>query len=318
MRRLINYAFVASVALLVGIGLGHWNATSNPPDLDDLLDRGSKAWERLPRADLEALQESVRGALQRVSSSGPKPAGRDWPDGEDLIMLTWNVRGYPEKNRESKDWFSRRLIDLGPHVVCIQEIGSQRRVDTFLAREDLFPAVAFKDSKDGQDNAIFASRAVQIDDLPDPQGFQHPAQAAYVSSGGFDAVIVTVHLSWTNRALRKREKTLLSGVVVDMARTDPDVLIVGDFNTKEQGIQELARSIGLVVMVPEGQDGVGTTHAGNRYDHFLVSRDLAAEEALTCRIVTFEGDDLDMAKKVSDHLPVQARFRVEDRFRDRG
>jgi hypothetical protein len=45
--------------------------------------------------------------------------------------------------------------------------------------------------------------------------------------------------------------------------------------TKEEGIQELAQAIGMVVMVPTGQEGVGTTHANNRYDHFLVSKDLA-------------------------------------------
>jgi endonuclease/exonuclease/phosphatase family metal-dependent hydrolase len=135
--------------------------------------------------------------------------------------------------------------------------------------------------------------------------------------GGFDATVVTVHLSWTDVAMREEEKTLLKGVVTDALARDPDVMIAGDFNTTEQGIQEVAQAIGMLVMVPPGQDGVGTTHAGNRYDHFLISPDLATEEAMTCRIVTFGANDLEMAKQVSDHVPVIAWFRTNGAFRDR-
>jgi hypothetical protein len=66
-----------------------------------------------------------------------------------------------------------------------------------------------------------------------------------------------------------------------------------------------------------GQDDVGTAHAGHRYDHFLVSPDLASEEAIDARIEVFAGDDLAPAKETSDHMPVMARFRTEERFRDR-
>jgi exonuclease III len=62
---------------------------------------------------------------------------------------------------------------------------------------------------------------------------------------------------------------------------------------------------------------VGTTHANNRYDHFLVSPDLASEEALSCGIQTFAGADLEIAKRVSDHLPVLARFSTDTKYKDR-
>lgn len=103
----------------------------------------------------------------------------------------------------------------------------------------------------------------------------------------------------------------------DMLKRDPDVFIVGDFNTGEPAIYELAEALGMKVMMPGGQEGVGTTHAGNRYDHFLISRDLADEEAIACRIETYAGDDLEMAKQVSDHVPVIASFRADGSFRDR-
>jgi endonuclease/exonuclease/phosphatase family metal-dependent hydrolase len=176
---------------------------------------------------------------------------------------------------------------------------------------------AFQDSSDGQDNAIFAKPSVTMLDVTDPTGFQHPVQAAYVARDGFDAAIVTGHLSWTNKDRREQEKVALKSVVSEMLQRDPDLIINGDFNTTEKGIQELAQAIGMVVMVPAGQDGIGTTHANNRYDHFLVSPDLANEEAVSCRIHTFTGEDLEIAKRVSDHLPVLATFQADDLFRDR-
>ena len=115
----------------------------------------------------------------------------------------------------------------------------------------------------------------------------------------------------------RREKVLLRQVVQQMLQKDPDVIVVGDFNTKEQGIEDLARETGLVVMVPKGQDGVGTTYAGNRYDHFLISDDLSREEAISCKIQTFGGSDLSLARQASDHLPVVAWFRTDEGFRDR-
>jgi len=239
------------------------------------------------------------------------------PESNTFVAVTWNLRGYPEEEQANRQWFHQQLVEMNPEMLCVREIADQDNVNQFLAVENGFAKVAFRDSGDGQDNAIFCTNSVGLEDIPDPEGFQHPAQAAYIWYGGFDAVVVTVHLSWTNIALREKEKLLLRDVVSEMLKIDPDVIIVGDFNTEEEGIQELAQSLGMSVMVPFGQNGIGTTHAGHRYDHFLVSQDLANEEAVGCHIKTFGGDDLETAKKVSDHLPVLAEFRTDSRFRDR-
>ena len=69
-------------------------------------------------------------------------------------------------------------------------------------------------------------------------------------------------------------------------------------------------------MDPAGQDGVGTTHAGHRYDHFLVSPDCGDEEAIDCRIEVFAGAEDELATKTSDHLPVVAKFRTDASFQD--
>jgi endonuclease/exonuclease/phosphatase family metal-dependent hydrolase len=240
----------------------------------------------------------------------------DTPAAADVLtIVTWNVRGYPEKDPRTAQWFHNALAALNPDIVCVQEIANFEKVRSFLSTE-AFASAAFLDSSDGQDNAIFAKSRITMIDVPDPRGFQHPAQQAYVQYAGFDAVVITVHLSWSDVGMREHEKTLLAAAVEQALTQDPDVIVVGDFNTKEDGIQELAAAAGLRVMVPGGQDGVGTTHAGNRYDHFLVSPDLAAEEAIDCAIRTFAGTDLELAAAASDHLPVVARFRTDAHFRD--
>lgn len=249
----------------------------------------------------------------------PPAAANEEGEGESseqeyLTIATWNVRGYPEKTAEARAWFTQTLRKLGAQVLCIQEIANQEKVNAFLDAEKTYTQVAFTDSSDGQDNAIFCSAAVGVRDLPDPQGFQHPAQAAYVWYKGFDAVVITVHLSWSDEALREKEKVLLKGVVTESLKVDPDVLICGDFNTREAGIEDLAQAIGMHVMVPEGQEGVGTTHAGNRYDHFLVSSDLKDEEAASCRIVQFAGEE--EAREVSDHIVVLALFKFNIYYKD--
>ncbi|HQH54688.1 MAG TPA: hypothetical protein PKY01_19830 [Candidatus Hydrogenedentes bacterium] len=235
----------------------------------------------------------------------------------ECTIATWNVYGYPETDADRRAWFSTRLAELDPEVLCVQEIANQERVDAFLATETGFVAAAFTDSQDGQDNAIFAKAGVALIDLPDPEGFQHPAQAAYVSCNGLDLVIITIHLSWSDKDRREAEKQLLGEVVAQYMAIDPDVMVVGDFNTTEKDIEDLASTIGMVVMLPEDQKGVGTTDGGNRNDHFLISRDLAEEEAVSCRIETFDGHDETLVFRVSDHLPVLARFRTGEIFRDR-
>ena len=232
--------------------------------------------------------------------------------GDYVTIMSWNVRGYPEKSPEVNTWLHDQIMKSGAQIICIQEIANQKKVDLFCQSSE-FTQSAFLDSPDGQDNAIFAVNSIEMQDLPDPDGFQHPVQVAYLASGGFDAVIVTVHLSWTDKKKREAEKIALKKVVENELKIDPDVMVVGDFNTEGKAIEDLAKSLGLYVMNNPG----ASTHAGHRYDYFLVSTDLQSEEAKDCQIVFFATEDEALAKKASDHLPVVAKFKTDQCFRDR-
>jgi exonuclease III len=119
------------------------------------------------------------------------------------------------------------------------------------------------------------------------------------------------------KAKRELEKGLLKDVVTQMLKIDPDVIVCGDFNTERPDIDNLASSIGLKVMAPKNIATAATTQAGHRYDWFLISPDLGSEEAIEAEVVDLAGADLELAKKTSDHLPVRARFRTDENFKDR-
>ena len=110
-----------------------------------------------------------------------------------LVLGTWNVRGYPEKTAEGVAWFSQALLSMGSDIICMQEIGNQDDINVFLSKEEGFAFAAFENSADRMDNAVFFAAGIQIVDVPDPQGFQHPAQAVYFRYRGLDAMLITAH-----------------------------------------------------------------------------------------------------------------------------
>lgn len=255
----------------------------------------------------------ARPVPQIPVSPGPTTA----PPAREVVIATWNVRGYPESRRPDTVWLHAQLRRLAPDVLCCQEIANQAKVSLFCQTDPVLREAVFCETSDPMDNPIFAGTNVSIEPLPVEYGFQHPAQVAYVTCGGFDAVVVNIHLSWTNRARREAEKVHLRSVTAAMLARDPDVVVVGDFNTEGAALVALASQLGLQVMTPTNGDTATTTHAGHSYDHFLVSPDLAAEETVSARVAAFAEPDLATARRVSDHLPVTARFRTDPRFRDR-
>ena len=232
-----------------------------------------------------------------------------------LTIGTWNLRGYPETTADRAAWFSKTLPTLGIDILCVQEIANRDRVNTFLHKESGFSTAAFQDSSDGMDNAIFFADGITVEDLPDPIGFQHPAQEAYFRYQGLDAVIITVHLSYTDAAKRAAEKQLLVGVVQQALKKDPDVILIGDFNTPPDSISQLASSLGLKVLMVNDPT-VGTTTAGNTYDYILVSPDLYTEEAIGAHIHVFSTTDQQMANAISDHRPVIGVFTTDMAYSD--
>ena len=271
------------------------------------------------------LLQAENAEAPAMSSPGVSSGGADAPtrpltvsaqQEEHLTIVTWNLRGYPEKEQAHTEWLHRQLSRMDVDVLCIQEVANLQRVRRLVSTDDRLFRFAFEDSYSSTDNAILYTCDPSVRQLPQPTGFQHPPQVAYVSYKGFDAVVASLHLSWKNITLRSQEVRRLGELLPEWRAIDPDVILAGDFNLTEHAIAEFAQEIEMQVMIPLGQEGLGTVHSGNRYDYFLISADLAGEEALSVQIETFSAADLAAATAVSDHVPVVARFRVAERFRD--
>lgn len=234
-----------------------------------------------------------------------------------LTITSWNLRGYPEQSPSLRHWFSQSLESLYTDILCVQEIGNQKNISEFLATEQGFDKVAFKNSSNDQDNAIFFAPTVQMIELPDLGGFVYPAQAAYFKYRGLDAVIINIHLAHTWEK-RIKERDLLVSIGRQALQVDPDVIIAGDFNTTGKPgdtIWGLASALGFKVAIPRNSS-IGTLYnSGKTYDYILISPDLYLEEAGPCCIIpTF--DDEARAQAVSDHRPVSMCYWASSSFSD--
>jgi len=224
-----------------------------------------------------------------------------------VAIMTWNVRGYPEDPGAESQYLSHILTTYAPDILCVQEIANDSAVAAFIATETGYAGVAFLNSSDGQDNAVFFRHGVAFTDLPDPGGFQHPAQLASVSISGLGAQVLTVHLSFSDDAKRAQERQTLVSWALPLLATGTDIIIAGDFNTKGGSgdtIDELAQALGMEVL--EVGSGVATTCGGSSYDFILISPGIVSAWQATTQVLAPSPDDRTVACGVSDHFPAFA------------
>ena len=242
---------------------------------------------------------------------------------QELVLMTWNVRGYPENTASKRDFFNEALLSIEADILCVQEIKDSEVVSDFVNDTD-YARYAFTDiEEDGQDNAVFVMSDVYMNDYRavDPIGFQHHPKAVYVAYEGFDAVLINVHLAYTDTAKRRQEWGLLADFANRAMEIDPDVIIAGDVNTEENEswdtVENLASTLGFHVLSPMGPNATPTNYGQTPhwFDHILVSPDLFTEEAIAAWTVLFA--DREIANGVSDHKPVVGLFRTSPGYRDR-
>ncbi|MGL1890587.1 MAG: hypothetical protein OCD02_03125 [Spirochaetaceae bacterium] len=235
-----------------------------------------------------------------------------------LTVTSWNVLGYPEKSIAGREWFTKKLLELNTNVICIQEIGNDKDCENFIKNESGFYKGHFSNSSDPQDNAIFTNNTINIVGYKDPEGFRHPPKLAYIDKDGFNFLLLTIHLSYDDKRVRENEIKLLKDIVEWMSSIDPDYMIVGDFNIQGDEIVDLATSLGMMLLKPVNQNNQGTTYSkdNNRYDHFLVSKDIYTEEYIDFKINNVIPEDEFIARSVSDHISITATFRTDLLFKD--
>jgi endonuclease/exonuclease/phosphatase family metal-dependent hydrolase len=243
----------------------------------------------------------------------------------DLVIVTWNVKW---SRQDPAAWLRGRLTEFDADVLCLQEI-AESSANRLQLQSLGFSQCAPKEYKAGDENAVFGRHGVSITPVAVSglEYFTHPPAVVYLASRGLDTSIIVVHLKEGNdskdRMKREEEMDQLVQLVVCRLRADPDVMIVGDFNVERPEAERLVDKLeagtrtggGSQEWILEPVDAPqGTTKGRHTYDYFLLSPDLAGEEAAGFS-VGLPGNAMNWS--ASDHRPVIGRFRTDAQFQDR-
>jgi len=206
----------------------------------------------------------LRDQLRCAGFPGPAVSQNELPGGPpgegNLRIASWNVRNFPLDERPEEDdlGYSRRtnICDfetafggLNADLYGLQEVNDIRRFQPILRRacgeRSMDVRYSSSGGRHGQhlaiawDNSVFelVGKPMDVQELVFEPGMR-PAFAAYFRSlgrGGLDFSFVVVHLEsgQQNFADRRRQnRALASWIETRIEETsDPDVIILGDFNT---------------------------------------------------------------------------------------
>jgi endonuclease/exonuclease/phosphatase family metal-dependent hydrolase len=191
-------------------------------------------------------------------SSGDLPAGKAADGG--FRIASWNVRNFPLDERPQDDGlgYSRRtnicdfeiaLGGLDADLLGLQEVNDIRRFQPILRRACGERPMDVRYSSGGGrfgqhlaiawDNSVLelVGNPIEITELVFEPGMR-PAFAGYFRGlrvGGVDFTLVVVHLESgpQNFADRRRQNRALAAWIEDWTAEvgDPDVIVLGDFNT---------------------------------------------------------------------------------------
>ena len=211
--------------------------------------RASKQ-QRRRRQSLALVVLALLGALawawvgpllrERGGLSGAGPS----PHGDEIRVVTWNLENFAGVPSEHDIERMREVIErLDPDVLAVQEI---KDPDALAA---LLPGWEIALSSEGGRGHQFVGVAVRPDRIEllehaeHPQlslgGHVRPAYSAYLRAreGGPDFWLVVVHLKAMPNGidLRREQWPMLAALADELAQrpgaTDPDLVIMGDFNT---------------------------------------------------------------------------------------
>jgi len=316
----------------------------------------------------------LRDTMRCAGFPGPTVASQELP-GEptregSLRIASWNVRNFPLDERPEEDdlGYSRRtnICDfetafggLGADLYGLQEVNDIRRFQPILRRacgeRSMDVRYSSNGGRHGQHLAIawdntnleLVGEPMEVHELVLEPGMR-PAFAGYFRSlrtGGVDFTLVVVHLESgpQNFADRRRQNRELSRWIENRIEEagDPDVIVLGDFNTVgsprgglegelqsvdsilgRAGLERLQNSLGCTSYWEGGgkRDGV---HVPSLLDHVFVGGfgpdavTKPLEAWLHCArwqcedLISRTGEEDGTFWDVSDHCPLT--FEIENR-----
>jgi endonuclease/exonuclease/phosphatase family metal-dependent hydrolase len=278
---------------------------------------------------LVAAGVSAAYYLQRKHLGTTVPAATSATGPIEVVRVaSWNVRQFGDRTDLDLPMIAGIITDAEIDVLAIQEVKKDgRAVDRLLAT--LGPPWRGSEISPMTGNAerfafIYRGDRVQqvgkagLLTLPQPQVFDRVPYSAIFRAGNFDFQLISVHLSYTDNARRRREAQALAQHVAELAarQTEKDIIVLGDFNE-----QRSRPNLDFFTAAGWGMSIKGGTNLSSRevYDNIICHRGHTAEWR-DAGVVLFDekyfGNDDKAAASVSDHRPVYADFVTTARDED--
>ena len=244
------------------------------------------------------------------------------PVGPAVRVATWNLRQFSERRNIDLRAIAEVIRASGFDVLAVQEVKRQgEQVDALLNELGTpWRATSLSGVTGNHERFVFLYNADHVRevgaahfvDSAEATVFDRRPYQASFRAGQFDFTLVTVHLSFEDRARRRRETEALVGVARDVAAAsaEKDVIVLGDFNAENPqalspfdraGWQSLNRS----------PTNLGSSEV---YDTLLIDPGLTREWDGAAGAVSFDDilpqyrDDRTARERVSDHRPAYADF----------
>jgi endonuclease/exonuclease/phosphatase family metal-dependent hydrolase len=277
----------------------------------------------------------------------------------EIRVAAWNVQGvtFSSSGRPQPVPKSERLAQaikiIRPDVIALSEVNSEtelRRLITKLGNEGLIYRYTMLASQQpvAQKIAILFRQGISVSNqrlIPDSNAGSsslRKALSAQFKSGGFDFLLVAVHLKSgrenAERKTRTRQNRAIRTFIEARAQAtgEQDVLVVGDYNMipdKDQvNFEALSPAAGGLLRFVSSEEfglpggGFQTSHigscaggrpAGNLLDGFAIARagtqrEYVADSAEILPLHNLLGIGCaDYKARFSDHLPLVARFTTD-------
>lgn len=252
--------------------------------------------------------------------SVPRPVATTQPTSS-IRIATWNLRKFSERARPDLVAIASLIKSSKFDIVAIQEVQQQGQAVQRLRRQlnEPWRHVISPPAGDGERFAfLYRGDVMELVEepgfiqSPDLSVFARTPYAGHFRAGGFDFMLITVHLSWGDVDRRRRETQALAQFAYTLAAGGPekDIIVLGDFNEQ--------RSRGFLSAF-EAQGWKRLNHRPTNlsstevYDNLLIDPRYTREYFGQSGLVLFDeelfpNDDKRAADDVSDHRPVWADF----------
>lgn len=207
--------------------------------------------------------ERLRGllGLQGDGAAPAKSAGR-------LRVATWNLRNFPGEDQD-RARLRTRLLELGADVIAVQEVRDAAALRELMPGWEL--ALSEAGGRGGQRlGFLYDPAALELVGAPREHrelamgGSVRPGLSGYLRArdGGPDFHVMVVHLKARGEgySLRREQWRVLAEIAQEIARSDGDLIVLGDFNATGPPRGAPGEELGLL---EEHLGGVGLRRVAN-------------------------------------------------------